>query len=76
MLADNSINQSASFKKLMYSVIGDSDYRPLNPQTDIRISNIEMAIYPSSNPYGRDERQQSSEIDMLREMNNVIDIVP
>ena len=35
-----------------------------------------MAIYPSSNPYGRDERHQSSEIDMLREMNNVIDIVP
>ena len=41
-----------------------------------KISNIEMAIYPSSNSYGRDERQQSSEIDMLREMNNVIDIVP
>ena len=74
MLADNSINQSASFKKLMYSVIGDSDLWIL--WTDIRISNIEMAIYPSSNPYGRDERQQSSEIDMLREMNNVIDIVP
>ena len=74
MLADNSINQSASFKKLMYSVIGDSDLWIL--WTDIRISNMEMAIYPSSNPYGRDERQQSSEIDMLREMNNVIDIVP
>ena len=74
MLADNSINQSASFKKLMYSVIGDSDLWIL--WTDIRISNIEMAIYPSSNSYGRDERQQSSEIDMLREMNNVIDIVP
>ena len=74
MLADNSINQSASFKKLMYSVIGDSDLWIPKQILEFQISR--WLSYPSSNPYGRDERQQSSEIDMLREMNNVIDIVP